>query len=148
MGTRVIATTDQIPNLAPYALNSDIISTLAGYATLDSPTFIVYVTVNGYGVLTQTTQCAPASFNEGQYIELDVQVPDEARLDFHSLDTSTGMDYDVRIVCNSGFANDVGGGTLFFYASQFIFYNPMYISNGTHNNAVATIDTLGFYAPF
>ena len=102
VGTKVIATTDQIPNLSPYALNSDIISTLAGYATLDSPTLIGYVTVNGYGVLTQTAQCAPVLFNEGRYIELDVQVPGEAGLDFHSLDLSTGMDYDARIVCNGG----------------------------------------------
>ena len=147
IGTKVIATTDQIPNLNPYAKTSDIISTLAGYATLDSPTFLGYATVNGYGILTQTSQCAPAFFNVGRYIELDVQIADEARLDFHSLDSSDGMDYDARIVCNSGITNDVGGGTLSFYASQFIFHNNILISNGTTNTAVATIDLLSFYAP-
>ena len=57
------------------------------------------------------------------------------------------MDYDARIVSNGGIANDVGGGTLSFYTSQFIFHNNILISNGTNNTAVATIDLLSFYAP-
>ena len=57
------------------------------------------------------------------------------------------MDYDARIMCKGGLANNVGGGTLSVYTSQFVFHNPLYISDGTHNNVVATMDTLGLYAP-
>ena len=75
--------------------------------------------MNGYPVLIQTTFCTPAFYSIGRYIELDVQVADEARLDFHSCNTSSGMDYDARIVCNSGLANNAGGRTrsFEFYAS-------------------------------
>ena len=98
-------------------------------------------------VLSQTDHCAPAIANFGRYLELDAQVPDEARLDFHSLDSSESMDYDARIVSNGGITNDVGGGTLSFYAAQFIFHNSILISNGTTNTAVATMDLLSSYAP-
>jgi hypothetical protein len=90
--------------------------------------------------------CAPAIAHFGRYIELDAQVADEARLDFHLLDSSESIDYDARIVSTGGISNDVGGGTLSFYASQFIFHNNILISNGTTNTTVATIDLLSSYA--
>ena len=72
---------------------------------------------------------------------------DEARLDFHSCDSDIkGKDCDARIVCKNGLPNNVAGGTLSFYASQFIFHNNVYTKKGMNNILVATMDVFAFYA--
>ena len=87
--------------------------TLNSHAILNRSALTGQHTVGGYPVVVQTNHCTPAFYSTGRYIELDVQVNAEARLDVHSCDSdTTGMDYDARIVCNYGLPNDVGGGTL------------------------------------
>ena len=122
-------------------MTSDIVNTLSGYATLDSPAFLGYATLNGNMILAQTDHCAPAIANVGRYIELDVQVANEARLDFHLLDNSTGMDYDSRIVCNGGIANDICGGTLSILLSSSFTVDQWYIylSQTQHQHSVTTL---------
>ena len=48
---------------------------------------------------------------------------------------------------NGGIVDDIGGAVLSFYATEFIFHNNIFISNGTTNTAVATVDLLSSSAP-
>ena len=99
LGGQTIATVNQIP-------------LLRGYATLASPALTGSPTVSGNPILGRTTTLDPAYYGAGRRIELDVSVANTARLDFHSYDTNTTVDYDGRIVCTSGVANTAGGGTI------------------------------------
>ena len=52
---------------------------------------------------------------------MDCSAANTARLDFHSYDTNTSVDYDARIVCAGGVANTIAGGALTYAAASHTF---------------------------
>ena len=56
---------------------------------------------------------------------MDVSTTNTARLDFHSNDANTSIDYDARIVCTGGIANTITGGALTCAAASHTFTGTM-----------------------
>ena len=120
--------------LSEMALKSD----LTPYAMLDSPALTGTATLNGNKILVQTTALNPAYYSLGQRIELDVATANTAKIDFHSFDTNTSVDYEGRIACTGGVASTVGKGAMTYVAASHTFTGTVKIGTLT----VATTDLI------